>query len=255
MQKNLNNEFHSKYKYKYEIVGDEETKFLMIGGDPNELDTKLINLIRQPRKFVCLNDNIDYKLESEALQLKQILNKFYTSLFPLKSSFEVADNKSPREFSSSSHFKANNKLLMGNMTNEELNGQNESSLKFSIRDVYENFLVYIILILIVLFVIFYVFKKLFLFIFGFFKAFFSKSPNLNDNNSKRVVKTKKREHKLSNSLLQKMKNEVSEDSDEVISDKEISNIRNDSASTGIIMRSKKPPAYKKYGKKSSINII
>ena len=66
LQKGLSNGFYSKYKYKYETVGDEETKFLMIGGDPLEMEIKLNNLIRQPRKFVCLNDNINYKTKREA---------------------------------------------------------------------------------------------------------------------------------------------------------------------------------------------
>lgn len=77
-------------KYKYEALGDEGTKFVMISGDPLEIQVKLNNLIREPRKFVCLNDNIDYKLRTEAKRLKEIVSNFYTSLFPLKSSFELS---------------------------------------------------------------------------------------------------------------------------------------------------------------------
>lgn len=78
-----------RYKYKFETVGDEETKFVMISGDPLDIEVKLNNLAREPRKFICLNDNIDYKLENEALKLKELLANFYSMLFPLKSSFEL----------------------------------------------------------------------------------------------------------------------------------------------------------------------
>ena len=61
----------------------------MISGDPVEIQVKLANLVREPRKFICLNDNIDYKLRTEANQLKSMLNTFYSNLFQLKSSFEI----------------------------------------------------------------------------------------------------------------------------------------------------------------------
>lgn len=266
LQKNLNNDFHSKYKYKYEIVGDEETKFLMIGGDPAELDSKLNNLIRQPRKFVCLNDNIDYTLESEALELKRILKKFYTALFPLKSSFELVE-KSQIEFSSASHFKTNKNLLEGNTSNRELNiqrdhGQSGHMLKFSIREINDNFFFYLVLFFIVIFVLLYAFKKFFIFLFEFLKVFFNRKSDHSNSNLKRVVKTKKREHKISNSLLQQMNNENTEESDEPVSESDISNIRDPASSTGITMRtnsnamrSKKIAVYKKFGKKSNISHI
>lgn len=77
-----------RHKYKFEENKVSEVKFIMIGGDPYDIEIKLNNLIRKPCKFICLNDNIDYKLTHEATELKLLLRKFYVTLFPLKSSFE-----------------------------------------------------------------------------------------------------------------------------------------------------------------------
>lgn len=77
-----------RHKYKYEEVSAPDVKFLMIGGEPFDIEIKLNNLIRKPNKFICLNDNIDYKLNYEAVELKRLLGNFYSILFPLKSSFE-----------------------------------------------------------------------------------------------------------------------------------------------------------------------
>ena len=78
----------TRHKYKFEEVSGNEIKFIMIGGDPFNIEIKLNNLMRRPNKFICLNDNIDYKLKHEALELKRLLKNFYTSMYPLKSSFE-----------------------------------------------------------------------------------------------------------------------------------------------------------------------
>jgi len=79
-----------RHKYKFEETSEPEVKFIMIGGDPYEIEIKLNNQIRKPSKFICLNDDIDHKLKYEALELKRLLKNFYSSLFPIKSSFEKA---------------------------------------------------------------------------------------------------------------------------------------------------------------------
>jgi hypothetical protein len=81
-----------RHKYKFEIAGDEDTKFVMISDDPMEIQIKLANLIREPRKFICLNDNIDYKLRTEATQLKSVIRNYFTGMLPIKSSYELRDN-------------------------------------------------------------------------------------------------------------------------------------------------------------------
>jgi UDP-N-acetylglucosamine-lysosomal-enzyme len=77
-----------RQKYKFEETNDSEVKFIMIGGDPLNIEIKLNNLIRKPQKFICLNDNIDYKLFNEAVELRRLLKNYYNSLYPLKSQFE-----------------------------------------------------------------------------------------------------------------------------------------------------------------------
>jgi hypothetical protein len=55
-------------------------------------------VLKNPRKFLCLNDNINYKLVNEAGRLKDLLENFYITLFPLKSEFEknfVENNVAP----------------------------------------------------------------------------------------------------------------------------------------------------------------
>ena len=78
-----------RYKYKYEVLGDDEAKFVMISGNPLEVQLKLNNLIRRPPKFVCLNDNIDHRQASEADELRSLLAHFYASVLPLRSPFEI----------------------------------------------------------------------------------------------------------------------------------------------------------------------
>ena len=69
-----------KNRYKYELLDEEDTKFLMIGGNPYDIELKMNNLIREPVKFICLNDNIDPKTPNEAKKLRYLLKYFYRSL-------------------------------------------------------------------------------------------------------------------------------------------------------------------------------
>lgn len=90
-------EKQKRWKYKFETVGDEDTKFIMISGNEHDLEVKLNNLVRSPRKFICLNDNIDYKLENEARRLKNLIRNFYELLFPIPSSFELTGPLEPQK--------------------------------------------------------------------------------------------------------------------------------------------------------------
>ena len=274
LHKNLNSELHSKHKYKYEIVGDDETKFVMIGGDPTEIDIKLSNLIRQPRKFVCLNDNIDYKLGNEASELKRIIRKFYSSLYPLKSSFELAEKRAD-EFSSSSHKLRRANFLAGGSAKPdadylrtEPSESDEAELKplfkFNFRDNYDRFFFNLIFFIIVILFVIYVFKKCILLVLvPFLKAYLFSTSKPAGARTKARVKTKKREHKISNALRQKMKNELSDDSnetDESDSDDMQRKSSKDavllpSASTGIVMRPKKSTSFRKTSKKSNISHV
>lgn len=82
-------------KYKYELLDDINVYFQMISAQNNaeleKIDAKLKYILKEPRKFICLNDNINYKVKSFANKLKNLLENFYLTLFPLKSKFEIDD--------------------------------------------------------------------------------------------------------------------------------------------------------------------
>jgi hypothetical protein len=79
-------------KYKYEILDDADVVFQMISGDDTKkINDKLNEIIKKPRKFICLNDNIDHKLSNDAYELKKLVKQFYSTLFPLPSSFEKSN--------------------------------------------------------------------------------------------------------------------------------------------------------------------
>ena len=82
----------TRLKHKFETVGDDDSRFIMVAGDSHTVEVKLNNLLRAPTKFICLNDNIDYKLRNEARRLKNLISTFYEMMFPLKSSFEIDEN-------------------------------------------------------------------------------------------------------------------------------------------------------------------
>ena len=86
---------NSTKKYKYELLDDTQVYFQMISGNNEEdikkFETKLKQILINPKKFLCLNDNINYKLVNEAKKLRDLLENFYITLFPLKSNFEKSD--------------------------------------------------------------------------------------------------------------------------------------------------------------------
>uniref|UniRef100_A0AAV2J081 N-acetylglucosamine-1-phosphotransferase subunits alpha/beta n=1 Tax=Knipowitschia caucasica TaxID=637954 RepID=A0AAV2J081_KNICA len=84
--------FHDQNKYKFEIMGEEEIAFKMIRTNVSHVVGQLDDIRKNPRKFVCLNDNIDHS-HKDATTVKAVLRDFYESMFPLASQFEL-----PREY-------------------------------------------------------------------------------------------------------------------------------------------------------------
>ncbi|XP_022082815.1 N-acetylglucosamine-1-phosphotransferase subunits alpha/beta-like isoform X2 [Acanthaster planci] len=78
--------------YKYEILGDEDIAFKMIRTNVSQVIGQLDDIRKNPKKFVCLNDNIDHA-SPEAYMVKAVLQDFYEALFPIVSQFEL-----PREY-------------------------------------------------------------------------------------------------------------------------------------------------------------
>ncbi|PIK39204.1 putative N-acetylglucosamine-1-phosphotransferase subunits alpha/beta-like [Apostichopus japonicus] len=79
-------------KYKYEIMGEEEIAFKMIRTNVSHVIGQLDDVRKNPKKFVCLNDNINHNAEG-AKMVKAVLQDYYEAMFPIPSQFEL-----PREY-------------------------------------------------------------------------------------------------------------------------------------------------------------
>uniref|UniRef100_A0A1A8C2K9 N-acetylglucosamine-1-phosphotransferase subunits alpha/beta n=2 Tax=Nothobranchius kadleci TaxID=1051664 RepID=A0A1A8C2K9_NOTKA len=84
--------FRDQNKYKFEIMGEEEIAFKMVRTNVSHVVGQLDDIRKNPRKFICLNDNIDHS-HKDAPTVKAVLRDFYESMFPLSSQFEL-----PREY-------------------------------------------------------------------------------------------------------------------------------------------------------------
>uniref|UniRef100_A0A9J8BXD4 N-acetylglucosamine-1-phosphotransferase subunits alpha/beta n=1 Tax=Cyprinus carpio carpio TaxID=630221 RepID=A0A9J8BXD4_CYPCA len=78
--------------FRFEIMGEEEIAFKMIRTNVSHVVGQLDDIRKNPRKFICLNDNIDHS-HKDASTVKAVLRDFYESMFPLPSQFEL-----PREY-------------------------------------------------------------------------------------------------------------------------------------------------------------
>ncbi|XP_048726912.2 N-acetylglucosamine-1-phosphotransferase subunits alpha/beta-like isoform X2 [Ostrea edulis] len=76
-------------KYKYITDEDSEIAFKMIKTNSSTVVGQLDDIRKNPKKFVCLNDNIDHDSE-DAKTVKAILHDFYEAVFPLRSQFELS---------------------------------------------------------------------------------------------------------------------------------------------------------------------
>ncbi|XP_076862908.1 N-acetylglucosamine-1-phosphotransferase subunits alpha/beta isoform X2 [Brachyhypopomus gauderio] len=84
--------FKDQNKYKFEIMGEEEIAFKMVRTNVSHVVGQLDDIRKNPKKFVCLNDNIDHS-HKDGSMVKAVLRDFYESMFPLPSQFEL-----PREY-------------------------------------------------------------------------------------------------------------------------------------------------------------
>ncbi|MEQ2211531.1 hypothetical protein XENOCAPTIV_005247 [Xenoophorus captivus] len=73
-------------------MGEEEIAFKMVRTNVSHVVGQLDDIRKNPRKFICLNDNIDHN-HKDAPTVKAVLRDFYESMFPLPSQFEL-----PREY-------------------------------------------------------------------------------------------------------------------------------------------------------------
>ncbi|OWF50745.1 N-acetylglucosamine-1-phosphotransferase subunits alpha/beta-like isoform X2 [Mizuhopecten yessoensis] len=79
-------------KYSFTIMDDAEIAFKMIKSNISTVVGQLDDIRKHPKKFICLNDNIEHNKE-DAQTVKAILQDFYEAVFPIPSQFEL-----PREY-------------------------------------------------------------------------------------------------------------------------------------------------------------
>ncbi|KAG8578368.1 hypothetical protein GDO81_010466 [Engystomops pustulosus] len=84
--------YKDKNKYRFEIMGEEDIAFKMIRTNVSHVVGQLDDIRKSPRKFICLNDNINHN-HKDAQTVKAVLRDFYESMFPIPSQFEL-----PREY-------------------------------------------------------------------------------------------------------------------------------------------------------------
>jgi hypothetical protein len=77
-----------RWKYAVETSG-EDWEFVSVSGEWRNLKDQLMNLINFPKKFICLNDDINFKNTVNSIMLRRTMENFYLRLFPDKSSFEL----------------------------------------------------------------------------------------------------------------------------------------------------------------------
>ena len=76
-------------RYKFELESDEHDIFFkMVGNNASHVAQQLDVVRREPKKFICLNDNIDHRKKS-ASEVVDALQNFYQSFFPQRSQFEL----------------------------------------------------------------------------------------------------------------------------------------------------------------------
>ncbi|KAM9313503.1 N-acetylglucosamine-1-phosphotransferase subunits alpha/beta [Gastrophryne carolinensis] len=84
--------YKDKNKYRFEIMGEEDIAFKMIRTNVSHVVGQLDDIRKNPRKFICLNDNINHN-HKDAQTVKAVLRDFYESMFPTPSQFEL-----PKEY-------------------------------------------------------------------------------------------------------------------------------------------------------------
>ncbi|XP_076114277.1 N-acetylglucosamine-1-phosphotransferase subunits alpha/beta-like [Mytilus galloprovincialis] len=88
----IQSKFKSRQKHKFVTLEDHEIAFKMIKSNISTVVGQLDDLRKNPKKFICLNDNIEHN-KPDAQTVKAILQDYYESVLPIQSQFEL-----PREY-------------------------------------------------------------------------------------------------------------------------------------------------------------
>eukprot|EP00020_Sapocribrum_chincoteaguense_P004853 CAMPEP_0170737504 /NCGR_PEP_ID=MMETSP0437-20130122/4160_1 /TAXON_ID=0 /ORGANISM="Sexangularia sp." /LENGTH=884 /DNA_ID=CAMNT_0011075891 /DNA_START=61 /DNA_END=2715 /DNA_ORIENTATION=+ len=77
-------------KYRFTTMETEEVAFVMVDANDTQMAEKLDSVRRNPKKFICLNDNIDHGSDWSLGAVTRLQN-LYSILFPHRSAFELPD--------------------------------------------------------------------------------------------------------------------------------------------------------------------
>ncbi|XP_030385915.1 N-acetylglucosamine-1-phosphotransferase subunits alpha/beta [Scaptodrosophila lebanonensis] len=78
-----------KYHYNVSPKRAAHSNFMMLTSNVTEVVESLDRLRRNPRKFNCINDNLDAKRSEDNALVRHLLEDFYLSFFPRTSKFEL----------------------------------------------------------------------------------------------------------------------------------------------------------------------
>ncbi|XP_019882815.2 N-acetylglucosamine-1-phosphotransferase subunits alpha/beta isoform X2 [Camponotus floridanus] len=90
VSRKMQSKFGESSRYPHEIIkaGKNEI-FEMLTSNVSSTVQLLDEIRRDPKKFICLNDDMDPIRHSENEVVRALLNDFYRSLYPLRSTFEL----------------------------------------------------------------------------------------------------------------------------------------------------------------------
>ncbi|XP_076248426.1 N-acetylglucosamine-1-phosphate transferase subunits alpha and beta isoform X2 [Calliopsis andreniformis] len=90
ISRGIRTKFGEKKLYSHEIIKAGKNEIFEMLTSNVSLTVQLLDEIRrEPKKFICLNDDMDPLRQSENEIVRALLNDFYRSLYPLRSTFEL----------------------------------------------------------------------------------------------------------------------------------------------------------------------
>ncbi|XP_076754530.1 N-acetylglucosamine-1-phosphate transferase subunits alpha and beta [Xylocopa sonorina] len=90
VSRKIETRFSEEKLYPHEIIKAGKNEIFEMLTSNVSLTVQLLDEIRRdPKKFICLNDDMDPLRHSENEVVRALLNDFYRSLYPLRSSFEL----------------------------------------------------------------------------------------------------------------------------------------------------------------------
>ncbi|XP_076277614.1 N-acetylglucosamine-1-phosphate transferase subunits alpha and beta isoform X1 [Lasioglossum baleicum] len=88
--KKIEAKFGEKKLYPHEVIKAGKNEIFEMLTSNVSLTVQLLDEIRRdPKKFICLNDDMDPLRRSENEIVRALLNDFYRSLYPIRSTFEL----------------------------------------------------------------------------------------------------------------------------------------------------------------------